>query len=293
MTLLARHAIFSAYCAAVALISTPVLQTLYVVARDEESVSHAIVIPIVTLVLIYQARTAVFRSVQWSGAGLAVVLAALVAVGAVRLGPVAAGASLRWGVIALAVAWAGGFLAVYGRGAFRAAAFPLAFLVFMVPIPAALLDPSVQFLKDASTELVAALFSLTGTPYHREAYVFSLSTFVIEVADECSGIRSSLALLLTSLLAGHSFLRSPVSKVLLVLAVVPITILKNAIRIVTLSLLAIHVDPAFLTGRLHRDGGIVFFLMALAILWPLLAVLSRRDAASAPLSRTPPAEARA
>jgi exosortase/archaeosortase family protein len=100
------------------------------------------------------------------------------------------------------------------------------------------------------------------------------------VADACSGIRSGIALILTALLAGHMFLRSPWKKALLVAAVLPIAVLKNGLRIVSLSLLAIHVDPGILAGRLHNDGGIAFFLLALTLLLPILGLLRRWDSGS-------------
>jgi exosortase/archaeosortase family protein len=54
--------------------------------------------------------------------------------------------------------------------------------------------------------------------------------------------------------------------------------LKNAIRIVTLSLLTIHADRGFLDGSLHHDGGVVFFLLSLVILLPLLVWLRHSEA---------------
>jgi exosortase/archaeosortase family protein len=84
-------------------------------------------------------------------------------------------------------------------------------------------------------------------------------------------------MLLTSLLAGHAFLERSWHKALLVLAILPITMFKNGIRIVTLSLLAMHVDPGFLTGQLHHEGGIVFFVIGLAMLAPVFAVLRRLE----------------
>jgi exosortase len=155
--------------------------------------------------------------------------------------------------------------------------FPLGFLVFMIPIPAVVLEATTQVLKRGSTEVVAALFALTGTPNLRRGFVFSLPTVVIRVADECSGIRSSIALLLMALLMGHTSLTSGWSKTCLALATLPITILKNGIRIVTLTLLAVHVNPGFLTGRLHNQGGIVFFLIGVAALVPLAALLARLE----------------
>jgi len=63
----------------------------------------------------------------------------------------------------------------------------------------------------------------------------------------------------------------------LTLATLPLLIIKNGIRIVTLSLLSIYVDPGFLTGSLHRDGGVVFFLLALVLLVPVLWLLQKSD----------------
>src|SRR5262249_51864248 len=154
---------------------------------------------------------------------------------------------------------------------------PLLFLLFMVPIPGILLNAAVDLLKKGSTEMVAALFTITGTVYHREGYVFSLPNVVIEIADECSGIRSSLALVMTVLLASHMFLTSAWKKAVLALAVIPLTIVKNGIRIVTLTLLAVHVNPGFLTGQLHHEGGILFFLLTLVLLSPLFRLLQRSE----------------
>src|SRR5262249_57722326 len=102
-----------------------------------------------------------------------------------------------------------------------------------------------------------------------EGYVCKLASWSMEIADECSGIRSSIALLLTTLLAGHLFLNRTSHRLLVVAAVLPIAIVKNGVRIVSLSLLATHVDPKFLTGQLHHDGGVVFFLLGLGLLMPL------------------------
>ena len=180
-------------------------------------------------------------------------------------------------VAGLVVSWVGGFLLFFGRDAARAALFPLLFLAFTIPIPEPVIDSATQVLKNGSTETVAGLFTLTGTPYHRDGFVFALPGFFIEVADECSGIRSSIALLLTGLLSGHVFLRDSWAKTCVIAAVLPITILKNGIRIVTLSLLAMHVDPGFLTGQLHHEGGIVFFLLGLLILAPILVLLRKSE----------------
>ena len=63
----------------------------------------------------------------------------------------------------------------------------------------------------------------------------------------------------------------------MIAVIVPVTILKNGIRIVTLSMLAMHVDPGFLNGQLHHEGGIAFFVLGLVILAPVLAVLRKSE----------------
>jgi exosortase/archaeosortase family protein len=67
------------------------------------------------------------------------------------------------------------------------------------------------------------------------------------------------------------------SQTALVLVVLPIAILKNGVRILTLSLLAIHLDPGYLTGQLHKEVGVVFFVLALAMMQPLLWLFLRLE----------------
>ena len=64
---------------------------------------------------------------------------------------------------------------------------------------------------------------------------------------------------------------------LLVLLSFPLSVIKNGIRIAALTLLSIYVDPGFLTGRLHHEGGFVFFLVAMLILWPVLLWLKKSE----------------
>jgi exosortase len=176
-------------------------------------------------------------------------------------------------------AWIYGFATCYGTTAFRAALFPLFFLGFAIPIPSTLVDGAVLLLKSGSAQVVAALFTLTGMPFHQSGYVFALPAFRIEIADECSGIHTSLALLMTSVLAADLFLVTTWKRVLVVLVAVPFAVVKNGIRIVTLSLLAAYVDPGFMTGALHHKGGIVFFIIGLAVLAPFFLALRTSEPA--------------
>ncbi|MFV2082609.1 MAG: archaeosortase/exosortase family protein, partial [bacterium] len=90
----------------------------------------------------------------------------------------------------------------------------------------------------------------------------------------CSGIRSSIGLLITVLIASHLFLKRFFTKALLVTTIIPFVLIKNGIRITTLTLLAVYVDKSYLTDSfLHKSGGVVFFAIALLLMFPILIYL--------------------
>ena len=176
-------------------------------------------------------------------------------------------------ILGLVAIWISGFGAFYGLLALRQALFPLAFLVLLVPAPAPFVDRIIGFLQAGSASVAFWLFSVLHVPVVRDGVIFHIPTLDLEITHECSGIRSSMVLLLTTLLLGEFVLRSVFSKSILVLALVPIVIAKNGLRIVTISLLTVYVDRHFIHGWLHQSGGMVFYLLGLAGLLGLCKVL--------------------
>jgi exosortase C (VPDSG-CTERM-specific) len=164
---------------------------------------------------------------------------------------------------------AGGFF-FFGRIWMRAAAFPLAYLIFMVPMPDAMADALESASKYASAEVANLLFHLSGTPFLRDGLVFQLPNITIEVAQECSGIRSSWVLLMTSILAANLFLKTSWRRFALVAFVIPLGILRNGFRILVIGLLCVNVGPQMIHSLIHRRGGPVFFALSLI---PFLLVL--------------------
>jgi exosortase len=208
-----------------------------------------------------------------------VAAAGLILFGAAVRGPIPQEGnwSLSAQVFSLILIWVAGFIFFYGRAAFRAGSFALLFLLLMAPLPDPLLNWIIRGLQEGSTQIAYLIFQATGTPVLRHGFQLSLPTVTIEVAQECSSIRSSMALFVTILLAGHLYLRSGWKKLILALLVFPLSLVKNGIRIATLTLLSIYVDPSFLTGKLHSRGGFVFFALALLILLPLFLWMERSD----------------
>jgi exosortase len=247
---------------------------------QHEHYSHIILIPVISASLFFLARERIFSHLEtrWGiGSALLAAGALIYSLGQRYFGSVTENDRLSIAMFAVVVIWVAGFVLCYGLHAVRTGLFPVLFLFLMVPIPDVVLDRAIFWLQTGSAEVTDALFQLVGVPVLRTGFTFALPGVTIEVARECSGIRSSLALLITSLLAGHLFLRSAWKKTVLIVATVPLLIVKNGIRIVTLSLFSVYVDPRFLTSSLHRDGGIVFFLLALLILTPVLWLLQRSE----------------
>jgi exosortase C (VPDSG-CTERM-specific) len=175
--------------------------------------------------------------------------------------------------------WAGGFL-FFGWDWMRSAAFPMFFLIFFVPLPSGLVDVLENASKVASAEAANMFFVITGTPTLRDGNIFQLPGITIEVAQECSGIRSSYMLILTSLLAGNLFLTKTWSRILLVFFVIPLGIIRNGFRVWFIATLCIHMGPQMIHSDIHRRGGPVFFVLSLIplllVVWLLRSVERKR-----------------
>jgi exosortase len=275
-----RNLLFLAFLAGAFILYLVPLVTLFRFAWGNDTFSYIPLVPLVSAWLIYGNRKEIFSgSGEWSFAGVAPVVFAMLLYALwlsqrSSLSPPDALAVMALSFVCLLIGWVGIF---YGVSAWRVAAFPTGFLLFMVPIPSFILDSVLLFLQRWSASAAYVLFGLTGVPLYRDGFLFHLPGLTIEVARECSGIRSSISLFLVSLLAGHLMLRTNSRKGLLTLSIVPITILKNAVRIVTLSLLAVYVDPRMMGSAVHRMGGIPFFILALVLLSGVLYLLRRGE----------------
>jgi exosortase len=257
-------------------------------ALSNDDASHAILIPAICIWLLFLERKSIFAVLGSDVRAAAVSFVAGLIVAACAFFSALQISELNQFslyVLALILLWIAGFAFFFGPTALRRARFPLTFLLLTIPIPDFLLDRAIYFLQKGTTEIAAVLFDWSGVPVLRDGFVFHLASINIEVARECSGIRSSLALLILAILVAHFYLRTWWKKVLFIVAGLVVMILKNGVRVVTLTLLASYVDPGFLYGRLHHDGGVVFFLLGLALLAPLLWLLGRSE----PKSPTPTA----
>ena len=256
------------------------LQDLVHFAVSHDYGSHILLIVPLAILLIYLKRQTIL-SVQANPnrrrkriAGASLFLSGLIFLVMSKYQPLSA-EKLSLEISSLVILWISGFVFCYGGDAFTKAQCPLLFLFLLVPIPELVIDKTICALQAGSSDVAYGLLRLLNVPVLKEGYILQLPVVNLEVAKECSGIRSSIALLVTTIVAGEFVLQSGWRKLLFVASVIPILVIKNGVRIVTIYLLTAYVNPAFLRGWLHTSGGIVFYLLGLVALIPV-AVLLRR-----------------
>jgi exosortase len=274
-------------CAGLLIYAVP-LAGLFRNAYRDDTFSYIVFIPLVSLYLLYEDRKRIFGVPAGSPIPGAVLLSLGILLYIVaRKEPVGPSVPLEnFAFYALsAVLFLEGILGLLaGAGGLWAARFPLLFLFFMIPVPEGILRPIVRFLQVGSAEVSYWVIRSVGVPIFRDGFLFTLPGLTVEVAEQCSGIRSGISLFLAGILAGHIFLKSGWRKLGLAAAVVPITIAKNGLRIVTISLLGAYVDRQVLSGPLHTAGGIPFFGVALVMLAIVLWALRRGESRKTPRS---------
>ncbi len=265
------------------LLSRP-LYLLGTLAYADDRYTHTLVVPLVSASLVWLNRSRIFVESRYSyWGGLPILLAGIALWGAVEGHLSASGdVNLSLGVLAMIIVWTGVLVLCYGFTPLQKAAFPFLFLLFMIPLPDGLMNAAVFGLQKGSAGVTAALFGLIRMPFIQDGFRFALPGVNIEVAEECSGIRSTLSIFLIGLLAAELFLKSNWSRIRFMLLIVPVVIFKNAVRIATIAWLGVYVDRSFFFGNLHHYGGFPFSLIALAILGATLLLLRNRKAAPVP-----------
>jgi len=262
----------------------PLVTTLRL-ALGNDAYTHILLILPLSASLIYLHRDAlrtVFR--ENVVAGLAVLAGAAVLALFARWMPteVSPDAPLSLTVFALVTWWIGSVILCFGVEVFQSLLYPLCLLFLLVPLPSFILNEIVYFLQRQSAVAARILFLAIGVPVAQDGTVLSIPNLNIEVARECSSIRSSLMLVVVSLFLAYLSLRSGWRRFLLVAAAVPLSVAKNGLRIFTIAELGTRIDPGFLVGKLHHYGGVVFFGVSVVAVGALLLVL-RRIESRAPL----------
>jgi exosortase len=245
--------------AALILLYAPTLKLLVWQWYNDADYSHGFLVPILSAYLIW-ARRDKLRSIPRNPSiwGMVVVL---FSIGVMYLGSLGAENSLaRLSFIGVIC---GLIIYFVGSKALRAMAFPIAFLLFAIPMPTVVYNEIVfplQFI--ASKFATGTLEMLNLFPIMREGNVLILPGMRLEVVEACSGIRSLMSLL--ALAAGYGYVveRSVAVRWFMVLAMVPLAIVSNGLRIMITAIMAHYIGPKAAEGFMHEFSGWVIFVVA-------------------------------
>jgi len=262
--------------------SSPLLKLILFVLHTD-LYSHILLIPFVSGYLIWVGRGKL-RVESRPSPGMAALSAAA---GGLVLGGYRLAAWYGWSLAMpdylaamvlsfLLFVFAGGLIFL-GARYLQNVALPVAFLFFCIPFPVVLRRAIESFFQHGSADTAYVMFKLSGMPVLREGTFFQLPGCPLDVAPECSGIHSSLVLVITSLVAAHLFLRKTWHRWVLVSAVILLGLLRNGFRIFVIGQLCVRCGPQMIDSPIHRRGGPIFFLLALIPLFLLLRYLNMRE----------------
>lgn len=240
--------------------------------------SHVLLIPAVCFYLAWQNRGKLIAPSTLSWGGLAFSLLALAPLMYYFFGAPASlqNAMAAIGLTFVLLTWSVVWITL-GAINVHILLFPILLLVTMVPFPDTWEAGIESFLQHGSADLTYPLFQLSGITVLRENLLFRLPGITLEVARECSGIRSSLVLFIVSLVGGYLFLESPWRRLILAVAVIPLALLRNAFRIFVIGFLCVQFGRHMIDSWIHHQGGPIFFALSMIPFLGLVWFLMRGD----------------
>lgn len=154
-----------------------------------------------------------------------------------------------------------------GPAGLRLALFPLFFMIFMVPLPGALVAAVTTPLKSAVSAVATAVLYALGYPIARTGVMLSVGQYQLLVADACAGLNSMFTLealgLLYMNLVGYTSLARNIT---LAILIIPISFFANVIRVMILVLVTYHFGDEAGQGFIHGAAGMVLFVVALTLM---------------------------
>ena len=154
-----------------------------------------------------------------------------------------------------------------GSKALKAQWFALFFMLFMVPLPGAVVDTVTMPMKMAVSYVAEHVLFWVGYPIGRNGVILQIGQYMLLVADACAGLHTLLTLEALGLLYLNIVRRdSLIRNIGLAILIVPISFTANVIRVMALSLITYHFGDEAGQGFLHGFAGMVLFLSALLLI---------------------------
>jgi exosortase len=176
------------------------------------------------------------------------------------------GAELFTTRIALLGTIVGSVIFLCGWSHLQLLAFPIGFLLLMIPLPTIIFNQIAFPLQLTASKLGEVTLAAVGIPVVREGNVIYLAHSTLEVAEACSGIRSLVSLLTFGIIYGYFTDRRTTVRLAIACSTVPVAIAANGLRVAGTGIAAHFYGEAAATGFLHTFSGLLMFAASLAIL---------------------------
>ncbi len=236
---------------------------------NDPNYSHGFLVPLISAYFLSQNWDELKLSpVRPSNAGLAVIIGSLLLL---LLGYI--GTEYFTMRASLVVLVAGIVLYWFGWAILRLTSLPVAFLIFMVPLPYIVYDSLAFPLKLLVTKASVTVLKILSIPVVSEGNIIMFPQTVLEVADACSGLRSLMSLVTLAVALAFLSQKTSVKRTILIISAVPIAIVTNMIRVIVTGVLASRYGAAVAEGFFHEFAGMAIFAMAMIILFAESAIL--------------------
>ena len=196
-----------------------------------------------------------------SGFGLVVIVGSLAVLLAGLLG-----AELFLSRVSIVGTVTGIVLFLYGWAHVRILAFPLAFLLLMIPIPAIIFNQIAFPLQLLASQFGEFCMATVKIPVLREGNVLILAHTTLEVAEACSGIRSLISLVTLGLVFGYFSDSRVWVRTAIVLSAIPVAIVANGLRVAGTGMAAQWYGPEAAEGFFHDFSGWAVFAVAFVLM---------------------------
>ena len=237
-------------------------------ARDSYY-SHGILIPFVTIYLIWQKREELALIEKAKSAwGLPLIITGMLMHAFASLMRVyfISGFSMLIVLVGL-------ILFFYGFAVFRKILFPVLFLVFMIPVPLVIITNISFKMKIFAAEIATTVLNNSGIPAIREGSVIRMRHAQVIVDDVCSGLRSLISLMALGSIFAYWMKSTMTKRGILFLTTVPIAIITNVFRVIFLSSVAEIWGAQYAAGILHDISGFLVFALAFVLLYIIGRIL--------------------
>ena len=163
-----------------------------------------------------------------------------------------------------------------GPAAVRVLWFPFFFMLFMIPLPSAIVAALTMPMKMAVSYVTESLLFLAGYPIARSGVILQIGQYQLLVADACAGLQTLLTLEALGLFYLNVVRHTSVFRnTMLALFIIPISFTANVTRVVTLTLITYYFGDAAGQGFLHGFAGMVLFISALTLIIAVDSLLQR------------------